>query len=93
MLVKSISANLTSVYEGVAAEYEKNDKVEEATKYYEKCINAARRAGDIKKESECTKKIGMLFQNQGDLTKAIEFFNQYLKTSKELNIRVLSYTG
>ena len=76
--------------EGVASDFERNGKIEEATKYYEKCINAARRAGDIQKESDCTKKIGMLYQNEGDLVKATEFFNQFLKTAKELNKKVTS---
>jgi len=88
-IMKTISLNLTAVYEGVAAEYERNEKIDEATKYYEKCINAARRAGDVLKESECTKKIGQLYQNEGDTNKAIEFFSQYLKTSKDLNNRVI----
>ena len=46
--------------------------------FFEKCLDASKRANDKDKEAECYQRIGLIHEKLGDLDKSIIFLNKFL---------------
>jgi len=47
--------------------------------YFQKCLEASKRANDKEKEAECYQRIGLIHEKLGDLGKAIEMLTKFLE--------------
>ncbi len=74
---KLISEHLIVVYEKLAIDKEEAGDFGNALIYYDKCIEASKRAMNIKKEAECYFKLGMTYEKDKQLEKSVEALEKY----------------
>ena len=76
---KEISKELVRVYQVIAIEFQDRTEFDKALEYFEKCLDASRRASEKLKEAECYQRIGLIHEKLGDLDKSIVFLNKFLE--------------
>ncbi len=57
---KEISSDLVRVYQIIAIDFQERDEFDRALEYFEKCLEASKRANDKEKEAECYQRIGLI---------------------------------
>jgi len=75
---KVISEQLIRVYEKLAVSNEETGDFQKALDYYDKCLEASKRALATKKEAECYFKLGMTYEKTKELEKSVEALEKYL---------------
>lgn len=86
-VARVISKDLVRVYQMIANDFlEKND-FQMSLQFFEKCLAVAKNASDKDIEAECYQQIGMIYETQGELDKAVEQRTQFLDLCKETNNR------
>ncbi len=77
-IVKQISDQLVRIYEKLALSYEETGDYQKTLDYYDKCLDASKRALNTKKEAECYYKLGMTYEKTQELEKSVDALNKYL---------------
>jgi tetratricopeptide (TPR) repeat protein len=82
---REISRELVRVYQVIAIDVQERDEVDRSLEYFEKCLEASKRANDKEKEAECYQRIGLIHEKLGELEKAIACLQRFLEVcQKEL---------
>jgi len=76
---KDISKQLVRVYQIIAIDFQDREEFDKSLEYFEKCLDASKRANDKDKEAECYQRIGLIHEKLGDLDKSIVFLNRFLE--------------
>eukprot|EP00347_Sterkiella_histriomuscorum_P015789 403355675 len=76
---KEISKELVRVYQIIAIDFQDREEFDKSLEYFEKCLEASKRANDKDKEAECYQRIGLIHEKLGDLDKSIVFLNRFLE--------------
>ena len=87
-IVKQISEQLIRVYEKLALSYEETADYQKTLDYYDKCLDASKRAMNPKKEAECYYKLGMTFEKTQELEKSVDALNKYLAICDKMGDKV-----
>ena len=66
---------MVRVYKKIARDFRREEDFEHAMEYYEKCLDACKRAGDAKTEAKCYYKLALIYEKKGDITQAITHLN------------------
>jgi len=82
-LEKEISKELVKVYQIIALEFQDNNDFDEALRFFGKCLTASRSAKNKEQEAECYQKMGHIHEKLGDIVKAIDLLNDFLKICEE----------
>ena len=82
---KVISEKLIEVYEKLAVDNESDGDYPKALEYYDKCLNASKRALNTNKEAECYLKLGMTYEKTKELEKSVESLEKYAGICKKMN--------
>ena len=69
---RDVSKELVRVYQIIAIDFQEREEFDRSLEYFEKCLEASKRANDKEKEAECYQRIGLIHEKLGDLEKAIE---------------------
>lgn len=80
---KVISEQLIRVYEKLAIDNEGEGDYTRALEYYDKCLNASKRALNTRKEAECYLKLGMTYEKTKELEKSVEALEMYADICKK----------
>ncbi|CAD8090961.1 unnamed protein product [Paramecium sonneborni] len=86
-VVEQMSTELIKIYNRMAQEYEKgdNDQIAQSLKYYDKCREAAQKAGDLESEGVICNKIGGLYFKMQNIQKSIQYHHKFLEIVKQLH--------
>lgn len=71
----------------IANEYLENNEFDMSLQFFEKCLAVAQSAKDRNIEAECYQQIGMIYETQGELERAVEQREHFLELCKETNNR------
>jgi tetratricopeptide (TPR) repeat protein len=77
-IVKQISEQLIRIYEKLAVTYEDSGDYQKTLDYYDKCLDASKRALNPTKEAECYYKLGMTYEKTKELEKSVEALEKFL---------------
>ena len=83
-IYKVISEQLIRVYEKLALSNESAGDFPKALDYYDKCLDASKRALNTKKEAECYFKLGITYEKTKELEKSVEALEKYLGICEKL---------
>ena len=78
-IARDVSKDLVRVYQSIAVDHDQNNEPEAALDFFEKCLDMAHRVEDQAKEAECYQQIANIYENQGDMDKAIDYLNRFLE--------------
>jgi len=81
-IINKISKELIRVYNNIAKEYEKKHDFTRSLEYFEKCLDACKKAEDLEMEAKWYFKIGAIYEKLDDLEKAVEFVERFLAICK-----------
>lgn len=81
---KIISEQLIRVYEKLAINNEEASDFRKALDYYDRCLDASKRALNPKKEAECYFKLGMTYEKTKELDKSVEALEKYLAICEKI---------
>lgn len=68
---KDISQELVRVYQIIAVSFQDQNDFDKSLQFFQKCLDASKRAENKTQEAECYQKIGHIYERQADLEKAI----------------------
>ena len=71
-VARMISKDLVRVYQMIANEFLEQKNFTDSLLYFERCLEVAKSAQDQDIEAECYQQIGMIYEEQGELDRAIE---------------------
>lgn len=71
-VARVISKDLVRVYQLIANDFLEQSEFDMSLQYFEKCLSVAQRAQDKNIEAECYQQIGMIYETQGELDRAVE---------------------
>ena len=75
---RNISKDLVRVYQTIALRFQDERDFDKSLEYFQKCLDASKRAQDKIMEAECYQKIGKIYEKLNDLDQAIEFLKRFL---------------
>ncbi len=78
ILAKEIAGELVRVYKKIARDFRKENDFEHAMEFYEKCLDACKRASDQSTEAKCYYKLGLIYESRGEVTQAVSYLNEFL---------------
>jgi len=81
-IIRKISKELVRVYNNIAKSYETKNDFDKSLEYFEKCLDACKKADDPEMEAKWYFKIGSIYEKMDDLQKAVEFVNKFLEICK-----------
>ena len=94
-IVKLISEQLIRIYEKLAITCEESGDYQKTLDYYDKCLDASKRALNSQKEAECYYKLGMTFEKTKELEKSVEALEKFLsiceKTNNQVNLKIVLF--
>jgi len=67
------------VYQVIAIDFSSRDEFDRSLEYFEKCLEASKRANDKEKEAECYQRIGLIHEKLGELDNAIACLQCFLE--------------
>ena len=82
-LEREISKELVKVHQVIALEFQDNNDFDMALRNFDKCLVASRSAKNKDQEAECYQKMGHIHEKLGDIVKAIDLLNDFLKICEE----------
>ncbi len=88
-IAKTISEQLIRVYEKLAANFEEDGDYAKTLDYYEKCLDASKRALNTKKEAECYYRLGATYEKNKELEKSVEALEKFLAICERTNDLVM----
>lgn len=80
--IKKISQQLVRVYKNIAKSYEDKEEYDKSLEYFEKCLDACKKADNSEMESKWYFKIGIIYEKMEDLDKAVDFVEKFLNICK-----------
>ena len=86
-VVREISKDLVRVYQMIANEYLERNEFDMSLQFFEKCLGVAQEAQDRDIEAECYQQIGMIYETQGELDRAVEQRELFLDLCKDTGNR------
>ena len=81
------------MYQLIANEYLEMQEFELSLQFFEKCLQVAQRSQDKIIEAECYQQIGMIYDAQGEMDRAIEHRELFLNLCKETGNREKQIEG
>ena len=81
-IITKISKELVRVYNNIAKSYEQKHDFTRSLEYFEKCLDACKKADDPEMEAKWYFKIGAIYEKMDDLEKAVEFVDKFLSICK-----------
>ena len=69
----------------IALQFQDQNDFDNSLKFFEKCLDASKRAEKKEQEAECYQKIGRIYEklDPPDLDKAIEYLDKFLALCQE----------
>ncbi len=83
---KIISIDLVRVYQVIAIDFQNRDEFDKSLEYFDKCLEASKRANMKDKEAECYQQIGLIHDKLGDFDKSIVFLNKFLELCLQIDV-------
>lgn len=81
-IIKDISQELVRVYKNIAKNYEQKNDFNRSLEYFEKCLDACKKANNPEMEAKCYYKIGAIHEKMDELEKAVEYVEKFLDICK-----------